>query len=289
VSLLDRLRACDRYDLRDFRPVWIAGRRYGWVRPGFMRRLLERGTVFRPAAGGVALDPALADYDARSEAMRTEMEGLRADGLLPGWWDEPCAVVRTWGDTPVLQIERAAQDPFGLKSYGVHLNGYVRTDAGVELWIARRARDKTSFPGELDHLAAGGQPLGLTRRENMIKESGEEAGLPPEIADRMVAASGIAYRCDLPEGLNDDCIYVYDLEVPSDFEPVSGDGEVEAFERLPVADVLERLRTTTDFKFNVGPVILDFLLRHELLPRDDPEHGAVSAAVAAMRRRAVGA
>lgn len=287
MSLLDRLRACDRHDLRDFRPFWIGACCYGWVRPAFMRLLLDRGTVFQADRGGVALDPRLEDYESRSDAMHAEMLGLRAGGHLPGWWDEPCEVVERWRAMPVMQIERAAQDPFGLKSFGVHLNGYVRTDDGVEMWIARRAEEKTQFPGELDHLAAGGQPLGLTRRENMIKESGEEAGLPADVASAMVPAAGIAYRCDLPEGLNDDCIFVYDLEVPADFEPRNEDGEVASFERMPVAEVLERLRTTDDFKFNVGPVILDFLLRHDLLPEDDPEHGAVRDHIQRMRDRAV--
>jgi len=32
------------------------------------------------------------------------------------------------------------------------------------------------------------------------------------------------------------------------------------------------VRTTDDFKFNVNLVILDFALRHGLIPVDDPEY-----------------
>ena len=40
----------------------------------------------------------------------------------------------------------------------------------------------------------------------------------------------------------------------------------------PTAEVVERVRETEDFKFNVNLVILDFALRHGLLTPDDPEY-----------------
>ena len=43
------------------------------------------------------------------------------------------------------------------QAYGVHINGYVETAAGLELWVARRSRDKPTWPGKLDHIVAGGQ------------------------------------------------------------------------------------------------------------------------------------
>lgn len=45
---------------------------------------------------------------------------------------------------------------------GVHINGYVvLPDGSMELWVARRSRSKPTWPGRLDHIAAGGQPAGL--------------------------------------------------------------------------------------------------------------------------------
>lgn len=44
-----------------------------------------------------------------------------------------------------------------LQAYGVHVNGYVETEAGLELWVARRSKDKPTWPGKLDHIVAGGQ------------------------------------------------------------------------------------------------------------------------------------
>jgi len=41
---------------------------------------------------------------------------------------------------------------------------------------------------------------------------------------------------------------------------------------MPAAAVLDRIRATCDFKFNVTLVILDFAVRHGLLRPDDPEY-----------------
>jgi hypothetical protein len=67
-------------------------------------------------------------------------------------------------------------------------------------------------------------------------------------------------------------LFVYDLELPAEFEPQNSDGEIVRFDLMPAADVVERVRTTDDFKFNVNLVILDFALRHGLIPVDDPEY-----------------
>ena len=77
-------------------------------------------------------------------------------------------------------------------------------------------------------------------------------------------------------GIRDDVLYVYDLELPADFVPHNSDGEIVDFELMPAAEVVERVRTTDDFKFNVNLVILDFALRHGLIAVDDPEYTDVA-------------
>jgi hypothetical protein len=60
--------------------------------------------------------------------------------------------------------------------------------------------------------------------------------------------------------------------VPTDFKPANHDGELAGFELMPLTAILERIRTTEDFKFNVNLVILDFAVRHGVLRPDDPEY-----------------
>ena len=67
-------------------------------------------------------------------------------------------------------------------------------------------------------------------------------------------------------------LFVYDLELPADFTPKNSDGEIVDFELMPAEAVVERVRTTDDFKFNVNLVILDFAMRHGLIAVDDPEY-----------------
>ncbi len=58
--------------------------------------------------------------------------------------------------------------------------------------------------------------------------------------------------------------------------PANSDGEIAGFELMPLADILERIRDTSDFKFNVNLVILDFAVRHGVLRPDDAEYLAVA-------------
>jgi len=73
-------------------------------------------------------------------------------------------------------------------------------------------------------------------------------------------------------GIRDDVLFVYDLEMPADFLPQNRDGEIVHFDLVPASLVIDRVRTSDDFKFNVNLVILDFALRHGLLRPDDPEY-----------------
>jgi hypothetical protein len=67
-------------------------------------------------------------------------------------------------------------------------------------------------------------------------------------------------------------MFVYDLDVPADFVPHNGDGEIAGFDLMALSDVLERIRSTRNFKFNVNLVILDFAVRHGVLRPEDPEY-----------------
>jgi hypothetical protein len=72
--------------------------------------------------------------------------------------------------------------------------------------------------------------------------------------------------------VRDDALFIYDLELPSDFAPRNTDGEIAEFALIEAAEVLERVRTTNAFKFNVNLALIDFGLRHGLIGPDDPEY-----------------
>jgi hypothetical protein len=125
--------------------------------------------------------------------------------------------------------------------------------------------DKLLDPGKLDHIVAGGVPAGLGLAETLVKEAGEEASIPPELAAAAVHVGAIGYAMERAEGLRRDWLHCYDLELPEDFIPEAADGEVEAFELWPLGRVVETVRDTDDFKFNVNLVLIDLFIRHGVI------------------------
>jgi hypothetical protein len=106
----------------------------------------------------------------------------------------------------------------------------------------------------------------------LLKEGEEEASIPRRFTKGAVPVGAVSYRMETKLGIRDDVLFVYDLEMPPDFVPSNQDGEIVQFELMPASAVLERVRTTDHFKFNVNLVILDFAVRHGVLQPDDPDY-----------------
>ena len=274
MSYLDRIAECNNAgDPGGFREFRVAGRHYGWVRPAFAARLADFDDVFVVSGDAVALASHLVSFDDRSAAVDEVLRAFAADGVMPGWRGEMYPVCARFADPPVMQMERAAVPFFGVRSWGVHINGYVREGGAItHMWIARRARGKPTYPGMLDNFVAGGQPIGLGLRDNVIKECGEEAGVPPALAARAAPVGAISYRHEMPDGLKPDVQFVWDLELARDFTPQPVDGEIEAFHLWPVEKAMAATRDTTEFKFNCALVNIDFFVRHGFIPPDHPDY-----------------
>ena len=181
-------------------------------------------------------------------------------------WRREAFDVRAEPDGPVLAtLDRGALPAFGVVSVGAHLNGLVPRADGPHLWVARRAANKTLDPNKLDHIVAGGVPAGLTPAQCLIKECAEEAAIPEHLAARARFTGIITYTMERPEGLRRDRLHCYDLELPEDFVPHPADGEVQEFFLWPLARVAEAVRDTDDFKFNVNLVLIDLLIRYNVI------------------------
>ena len=271
LPLMRHILACNDAVLPGARlPFRLAGQRVGWVLPDLAAAMLAHGAV-RDAEGVALPDPAALPALARA----------LSDGGAFRWRDEAFDV-RARPDGPALAtLDRGALPSLGVMAVGAHLNGLVRRADGPQLWVARRAADKRLDPGKLDHLAAGGVPAGLTPWETLVKEAGEECGLPPELARQAVPMGVIGYAMERPEGLRRDRLHCYDLMLPEGFEPRPVDGEVAGFELWPFARVLATLREGDAFKFNVALVLIDLFLREGVLP--EGEAGALRSALDRLR------
>lgn len=272
MAFVDWIERCNNADMRSFRPFLCAGQHLGWIHQSFLADL-DSG-VFRVSDSDVRLDPALATPGERTEALSAVTDRWIATGILSGWRGEHYRAATSLDTPELFSIERSAAPLLGLRAWGVHVNGIVRSADGIRMWVARRAADRPVAPGKWDHLIAGGLPSGMSPNENLIKEAEEEAGLPQEIARRAVAAGHVSYAfVDRSDRLRPDTLLVYDLELPADLEPHNQDGEVERFELWPLQRVAERVSDTLTFKRNCNLVIIDFLVRHgAITPEATPEY-----------------
>ncbi len=276
MALIDRLAPCRRFHAADYVPFIIDARVLGRVRREMAEKLRAFPDVFRVDAAGVAIVDRLKSADARTEAVDTVLRALHERGDIPGWRGEHYRVSTGYYAAPLLTMERAAVPLFGVIGYGVHVNGIVEKADGLHLWVAKRSMAKPTAPGELDHIVAGGQPAGLSVRENLIKECAEEAGIDAPLAAQATAAGTVSYLTERPDGLRHDVLFCFDLRLPAAFTPAPVDGEVDAFYLWPMARVIETLRETDDFKYNVALVIIDFLIRNGHIAPDDPEYIVLS-------------
>ncbi|XP_073326548.1 thiamin pyrophosphokinase 2 [Pagrus major] len=244
----------------------------GWIPPHVAALLGRYPEVFSPPHdGAVSLCHSLDSYEKRSEAVGAVLQPLRQEGSLPclkGWRDEKYSVMPKFSDPPLMWMERAATCLFGVKRYGVHLNGYTVSSSGeVSMWLARRSLTKQTYPGLLDNVAAGGLAAGASIKQTLVKECQEEACIPAAIAEKACPVNTVSYTYEDEEGVYAESQFVFDLELPLDFKPIVGDNEVQEFYLLPI-DKVKDLLATEDFKPNCAMVVLDFLIRHSFIEPD---------------------
>jgi 8-oxo-dGTP pyrophosphatase MutT (NUDIX family) len=264
-------------------------RTLGRLTPGFAAEIAQlpqfRATYDVENTGSITptsvqLRPRDSSQKACTAALAEATATLRQAGTITGWRDELYPVTHAFEAPPAALIERAAAPYFGVKAYGVHINGYVRgSDGQLQLWVARRSRTKPTWPSLLDHIAAGGQPAGLSCIDNVVKECEEEASIPAALAKTARAVGAISYAGLTHQGFKTDVLFCYDLELPSDFQPQPQDGEVESFELLPIDEVARIIAESRDFKPNCCLVIIDFMIRHGVLTPDQAQYAELVKAL----------
>jgi len=275
MSFRDHIGSCNNYDPARVVPLLAGSDRIGLLRRDNARALLRFPDVFAVAEDKVDL-VTRGDVETVSRAVDAVVDALVAENCVPRWRNETFDVAPRWGAPPVFRLDRGAVPFFGTRAYGVHLNGYCRKGHTISLWVGRRSPDKQVAPDKLDNLVAGGVGNGYGLGETLAKEGEEEASIPAALIERAAPAGAVSYRMETRLGIRDDVLFVYDLETPADFVPKNRDGEIVEFELMPATAVIDRIRTTSDFKFNVNLVILDFALRHGILRPADPEYLAVA-------------
>jgi hypothetical protein len=150
------------------------------------------------------------------------------------------------------------------------MTAFVRTPAGIKIWVPRRAAHLATYPSMLDTTVAGGVKSTQSPLECIIAEAHEEASLPTDFVARNAGAVGTVTHClrSARSGLFSMAVlYIYDIELPSGMVPTPGDDEVEGFALMGVEEVKERM-FKSEFKPNSSLVMLDFFVRHGVVTEE---------------------
>jgi 8-oxo-dGTP pyrophosphatase MutT (NUDIX family) len=244
----------------------------GYLKPDFAQILLNYGRdrfLLHPEKNMLSFNEVLesASLEEKTAAVSDTLIAMKQDGHIKGWRNELLPIVSRYGEEPYFLLERAATTYFGTKSYGVHINGYTRSSETGQihsLWVAKRSLQKSTWPGMLDHIVAGGQPHGLQLIDNVIKECEEEASIPKLLASQAQAVGAISYNgIDEWGNLKRDGLFCFDLELPLSFQPQPLDGEVEYFQLQDLTWVIDKIVEggPTGYKPNCNLVVIDFLIR----------------------------
>ena len=182
---------------------------------------------------------------------------MRLGGFIPGWRNEDFSWLDQNGHQ-CFRLERAAFRTFGFRSMATHINGYTKMNT---IWLGRRSETKTTDPGRLDNIAAGGITAEETPWVSARRELWEEAGVPEQIADEIEPIGRIHMRRPIPgRGFHDELLFIYDLELADHFVPTNHDGEVSGFIEISLAEAAARI-LADEFTSDAAFVTADFILR----------------------------
>jgi 8-oxo-dGTP pyrophosphatase MutT (NUDIX family) len=191
-----------------------------------------------------------------SESLYQLAQRMRLGGFIPGWRNEDFAWLDQHGHQ-YFRLERAAFRTFGFRSMATHINGHTKNT----LWLGRRSETKTTDPGKLDNIAAGGITADETPWVSAKRELWEEAGVPAKLADEIEPVGRIHMRRPIPgRGFHDELLFIYDLELADNFVPTNHDGEVSGFIEISLAEAAARI-LADEFTSDAALVTADFILR----------------------------
>jgi len=274
LKILEIAKRFNKYNLSNFTPIKIGKISIGWIKKENVKFLEQFSNFFLINKNRVMIKPELKTTKKLNSTFNIVVSVLTRKKILQKKKDEffpvfnfPALEIPRKVDfkKPYFRVNRSAVRFFGFRSWGVHLNGFTNQNNNIKIWIAKRNKNKKSYPSKLDNLVGGGQPAGLTPKENLVKESAEEANVKKSLARKAKAVGSMSYCIETSEGLCSDTMFIYDLELPKRFKPKCNDNEIESFFLIDGKKILKKIENDSNFKPNSQLVALDFLIRKKLV------------------------
>ena len=250
-----------RRQTRPRRPFMVDGERVGSVDEAHLAALQPWSRWIEVQDRAVVL---CAPMNSRGGLFEEVNRGLREQGLIMGWRDEPFPLLSPSTGQAMAVFERASARFWGTLTLGAHCNGWVAGPDGrpQQMWIARRSATKATDPGLLDNLVGGGVPFGQTPLQTLVREGFEEAGLSPAQMTRATPGRVIELNRDILEGRQFERLHVFDLQLQPQETPRNQDGEVGELHLWPLDRVAHEAAGCA-MTVDAALVTLDFLVRHQ--------------------------
>lgn len=249
----------------DFLPIQLIGgsagtQTIGHLNPefiAFLQESLEKHPIPYISIGNDQVSLELARPRELSQSLYQLADTMRSAGFISGWRNEDFAWLDQNGHQ-FFRLERAAFRTFGFRSMATHINGYTQANT---LWLGRRSETKSTDPGKLDNIAAGGITADETPWVCARRELWEEAGVPDKIAENIQPIGRIHMRRPIVgRGFHDELLFIYDLALSDHFVPSNHDGEVSGFIEVSLAEAAARI-LADEFTSDAAFVTADFILR----------------------------
>ncbi len=273
MKILKIAKNFNKYNLSNFTPIKIGNVNVGWVNRKNMRLLEEFSDFFSIKKKTIIIKSKWDTAKKLNDIFGITIASLvqkkiikKRNEFFPVFYYPALKIPEKINfKKPHFRIDRSAIRFFGFRSWGVHLNGFTNQDGKIKIWIAKRSKNKSSYPSKLDNLVGGGQPAGLSVKENLIKESSEEANIKKSLIRKAKSVGSISYKIETSEGLCLDTMFIYDLKLPETFRPKCNDKEIDKFFLMSENKVFKKINNNFDFKANSKLVVLDFLIRKGIL------------------------
>ena len=207
----------------------------GSIEPALASQLASAGLPLRDL--GYAWHVELSSDAEVDPALSAIAQWLFANGFATAWRDELLPVIDVSGQR-VGAIERAAVRPLGIATHAVHM---VASDAHGRVWVQQRAFDKATDPGLWDTTMGGLAAAGESVAQTLERETWEEAGLRVGDLHGLAHFGRITVRRPLAKGYMVEHIEMFEATLPDGRVPVNQDGEVERFDCIDLAALVERL------------------------------------------------
>ena len=167
---------------------------------------------------------------------------LREVGRSGPWRDEQIAVCTPQGQR-VATVERGAVRVLGVATHAVHLIGLAPDG---RMWVQQRSANKANHPGKWDTLMGGMVAATDTLEQALARETMEEAGLDVAQLQQLQHGGHVQLACpsdEVPGGVAymRERIDWYSATVPAHLAPSNQDGEVQQFQCIDTATLMEWL------------------------------------------------